>query len=96
MLFYSILEWQIFSLSDKVLNGNFEAATLLAMVIHEDVAFDISLDQPELDTGIPDGTIGLWIDPIGKTYFSISATTDKSLNTHKHTCECVCSLKNIL
>lgn len=54
-------------LLNKVLNGNTEAATLLAKVIHQDVVVEITNDQNDLETCIPDDEIGLWIDPIDST-----------------------------
>ena len=52
--------------SEKVLDGNKEAAALLAQEVHEDVnmATDPLADGIGLD--LPDDNVGVWIDPIGE------------------------------
>lgn len=50
-----------------MLNGNEQAANLLAKVVHEDISYnpEEKIDKME-DLEIKEEYIGIWIDPIGK------------------------------
>lgn len=50
--------------SGKVLNGNFEAAQLLAQAVHRNVN-NISPVDVACDVDVDTSDCGIWIDPIG-------------------------------
>ncbi len=49
----------------KVLDGNQEASTLLAQVVHSDVTLEMTSDLKQIDTEVNVQDVGIWIDPIG-------------------------------
>ncbi|CAL1536353.1 unnamed protein product [Lymnaea stagnalis] len=57
----------------KVLNGNNEAALLLAEAVHRNTD-DISFDENSFDIDVDTCDCGIWIDPIGKKSYSKNST----------------------
>jgi hypothetical protein len=49
----------------KVLDGNVDAAALLAKVVHERIQVAPHIKLTTLEAEIPTERIGVWIDPIG-------------------------------
>ena len=50
----------------KVLNGNKDAAILLAQLLHKDVAMEMDRDLATVECEVSVEDVGIWIDPIGK------------------------------
>ena len=52
-------------LTAKVLNGNHDAAALLAQLVHQDVTIAMDSDLATVEAEVSVEDIGIWIDPIG-------------------------------
>lgn len=69
----------------KVLNGDRNAADLLAAEVHKDIAVDDINSQISgyLDLNIPVKNLSIWIDPIGYFFIIIPYTIFFLSNIHK-------------
>lgn len=54
----------------QVLDGNHEAADILAAVVHSDISWMPDPEFVEKIPNLPSETLGIWIDPIGEQYLS--------------------------
>ena len=61
-----------FVCSGDVLNGNSAAASLLAEAVHSDVSVSMDTTFDHVTGEIPLSDVCIWIDPIGKIYFTMS------------------------
>ena len=50
----------------KVLDGNKEAAELLAAVVHSDISLQLETELASQIPELPIDNLGIWIDPIGR------------------------------
>lgn len=62
------------SLLVKVLNGNLDAAVLLAQLVHQDVTIAMDSDLATVDAEVSVEDIGIWIDPIDGTAQYVNGT----------------------
>ncbi|CAG2247413.1 inositol polyphosphate 1-phosphatase-like [Mytilus edulis] len=79
----------------KVLNGNEQAANLLAKVVHEDISYnpEEKIDKME-DLEIKEEYIGIWIDPIDSTaqYIGGEVGIPNNQGFVSHGLQCACVL----
>ena len=52
---------------EKIMDGNLEAARLLAIEVHGKICDDVTGPLPESDKILDLSNIGIWIDPIDAT-----------------------------
>lgn len=81
-------EQETAKLLSKVLDGNVEAAEVLARSAHQNIVI------PDLDTGridIPQDRLGVWVDPIDSTFQYIKGISDSKPNNniYSHGLQCV-------
>ncbi|MGH0117052.1 UNVERIFIED_CONTAM: hypothetical protein FKN15_028164 [Acipenser sinensis] len=72
-------EQETAKLLSKVLDGNVEAAEVLARSAHQNIVI------PDLDTGridIPQDRLGVWVDPIDSTFQYIKGISDSKPNNN--------------
>ena len=53
-------------INPQVLDGNKEAADILAALVHRDVTFSPDPDLMERVPDLPVEHLGIWIDPVGE------------------------------
>ena len=62
---FTYLMFRHVCLTVKVLNGNLDAAALLAKLVHQDVTIAMDSDLATVEAEVSVEDIGIWIDPIG-------------------------------
>lgn len=66
----------LYTLSEKVLDGNHEAASLMADTVHKDIPINTIVELEKVKDEVDTGSIGIWIDPIGDYHNILTLETN--------------------